>query len=35
LTKGWKSGVRLPTRVGIFLFATASRSALCPAQPPI
>jgi hypothetical protein len=28
-------GVRIPPRLGIFLFATASRLALGPTQPPI
>jgi hypothetical protein len=29
------SGVRFPAGVGIFLFTTASRTALGPTQPPI
>jgi hypothetical protein len=32
---GWTTGVRLPARVWIFLFATPSRPALGPTQPPI
>jgi hypothetical protein len=34
-TKAWKTGVRLPTRTEIFLFPTASRPRLVPAQPLI
>jgi hypothetical protein len=32
---GWTIGVRFPAGPGIFLFTTASRTALGPAQPPI
>jgi hypothetical protein len=31
----WGSRVRFPTGAGIFLFTTASRTALGPTQPPI
>jgi hypothetical protein len=32
---GWTSGVRFSAGAGIFLFATASRPALRPTQPPV
>jgi hypothetical protein len=31
----WGSRVRFPAELGIFLFITASRTALGPTQPPI